>query len=88
MQKFSLILIEPFISGVAQLSWDVLNHGAGFYPIFYNPNPISKPNAFDIPLPIPKPNRFHNRKGMPKPSLNLRIHFFEVPLARGGGGGC
>ena len=53
--------MEPSISGVAQLSWDLLNHGAEFHPIFYNPNPISKPNAFDNPLPISKPNRFHNR---------------------------
>ena len=70
--------MEPLISGVAQLSWDLLNHGAGFYPIFYNPNPISKPNTFDNPLPLSKPNRFHNRKHKPKPSLNLRIRFFEV----------
>ena len=43
--------MEPFISGVTQLFWDLLNDCAGFYHIVYNPNPITKPNGFDNPLP-------------------------------------
>ena len=78
--------MEPFISGITQLFWDLLNDCAGFYHIVYNPNPITKPNGFDNPLPISIPNCFHNRNHIPKPPLNVRIHFLKYHWYQGATG--